>query len=66
MPYLRCLACGLLAHVITADAAPIRCSRCWALDREVQLVPIEESLRYVERPHADKPGALPPRRKGGA
>jgi len=61
MPYLRCSECGLLTHILT-DAAPIRCSRCWAVNREVQLGPIEESLRYIERPSADKPGPLPPRR----
>jgi hypothetical protein len=47
MPYLRCHNCGLLAHVIASDdTTVIHCPRCRALHQQIQLTPLEESLRH--------------------
>jgi len=49
MPYLRCPRCALLIHVQMVDSPGIQCSRCRAgLERRVRLVPLEESLSYVD------------------
>jgi uncharacterized paraquat-inducible protein A len=46
MPYLRCSNCGLLAHVIEGDhTGMIHCPRCRAHEKQIQLAPLEESLR---------------------
>ena len=50
MPYFRCPACGLLAHVAAGDPPAIECTRCGALGNQVALEPIEESLRLTSDP----------------
>jgi phage FluMu protein Com len=52
MPYFRCPGCGMLAHMATEDSASITCPRCRALHQDVQLQPVEESLRMVDEPPA--------------
>jgi phage FluMu protein Com len=48
MPYFRCPSCGLLAHVGRDGSAEIDCARCRsALEKHVQMLPLEESLRHV-------------------
>jgi phage FluMu protein Com len=48
MPYLRCPSCGLLAHIgAPADTAVIHCPRCRAIQKQIQLAPLEESLEHV-------------------
>jgi phage FluMu protein Com len=59
VPYFRCPGCGLLAHVATEDSAAINCPRCRALQHQVQLLPVEESLRLGED---SSDGALAPLR----
>jgi hypothetical protein len=49
MPYMRCPSCGLLAHVTRDGAADIDCARCRsALEKQVQMLPLEESLSHVD------------------
>jgi uncharacterized paraquat-inducible protein A len=49
MPYLRCPSCGLLAHLTATDeTAAIHCPRCRAIQQDIQLEPLEESLGHVE------------------
>jgi predicted nucleic acid-binding Zn ribbon protein len=50
MPYYRCPACGLLAHVAADDSPAIDCTRCGALERRVALEPVEESFRLTGEP----------------
>jgi phage FluMu protein Com len=60
MPYLRCPNCGLLAHTrATADTAVIHCPRCRAIQRQIQLAPLEESLEHVSAPPAPDPEPSP-------
>jgi hypothetical protein len=42
---MRCPSCGLLAHGVADDSAPIHCPRCRALQKQVRLLPFEESMR---------------------
>jgi uncharacterized paraquat-inducible protein A len=54
MPYLRCPNCGLLAHVLAADPSTVvHCPRCRALPRQIELAPLEESLRSLSATPAD-------------
>ena len=53
MPYVRCPSCGLLAHMATDGSAPVNCPRCRALQQDVQLLPVEESLRLAQDSPAD-------------
>jgi hypothetical protein len=49
MPYMRCPSCGLLAHVTRNGSADMECARCRsALDKHVQMLPLEESLGQVD------------------
>ena len=50
MPYLRCPNCGQLAHIASEGPAAIGCPRCRALHKDVELLPVEQSLQQVEAP----------------
>jgi phage FluMu protein Com len=65
MPYMRCPSCGLLAHVTRDGSAEIECARCRsALEKQVQMLPLEESLGQLDgssgagrrRAEASEPG----------
>jgi phage FluMu protein Com len=62
MPYFRCPSCGLLAHVNGDHTAAIHCARCRALQKDVRLLPLEQSLKQIDRPpeRPYKPAAEPP------
>jgi phage FluMu protein Com len=55
MPYMRCPGCGLLAHMGTDGSPPVYCPRCKALQHEVRLRPVEESLRLDHQAPAESP-----------
>jgi hypothetical protein len=43
----------MLAHVTVEGSTSIACPRCRALQREVRLLPVEESLQQVGDPTAE-------------
>jgi uncharacterized paraquat-inducible protein A len=60
MPYLRCPSCGLLAHLTATDeTAAIHCPRCRAIQQDIRLEPLEESLGQVETAPGSHPKPLP-------
>jgi phage FluMu protein Com len=54
VPYYRCPSCGMLAHIAGDGAAPITCPRCRAIQKEVQLLPVEESLQLAPEDLAEE------------
>jgi ssDNA-binding Zn-finger/Zn-ribbon topoisomerase 1 len=59
LPYVRCPVCGLLAHAAPSATESIHCPRCRSRERDVELSPLEESLRNIGDTPEPRPATDP-------